>query len=410
MRKENNGCPVATIRELTGNEFSEHHAKKACTLYEQFLEKILSDSTDELELEGQLRGATTYNNGEQVVEMLHSILNLKNKTPQELLELHDYDVTQYEFVKHDMNMWSMYSKKDGISGLMSSRLRVKKLQDLITKNQFIEIYKDIELPKIEDYTYTDGDKLLLIGLVDIHLGKQCHELEVGYTHTIEDTIKEVKEKISELVYETRQRNIKLEKIILPIGQDFFNVDNNNNTTTSGTPQDTYIPHVILYRKGLELLFWIVEKLRKEAPVDLYYIQGNHDYHVSFHAYETLRARYMDNKTINFCDSVEPRQYIKYGKCLIGLGHGDNEKVSDLDKIMPAEADKLWSSTEYRELVLSHKHQRILIDSKGHLVRRLSCLSPSDRWSNKKAYIGTLKQLQSLVYDKEKGMRYEINIT
>lgn len=78
--------------------------------------------------------------------------------------------------------------------------------------------------------------LLELDLFDVHFGKLAWAPETGQNYDL---------KIAEAVYRNAIDDLldyaagfAVERVVLPIGQDFAHIDSEKNTTTSGTPVDT----------------------------------------------------------------------------------------------------------------------------------------------------------------------------
>lgn len=193
-------------------------------------------------------------------------------------------------------------------------------------------------------------------------------------------------------------------------QDFYNIDDEKNQTTAGTPQDTDTRWQKMFRRGNEITIWAIEQLRKIAPVEVYYVQGNHDYKMSYFTLEFINAWYRGNANVTVHMSVKPRQYIEFGNCMIGYAHGDKIAKKRLHLMMQAEASEIWGRTKYRELHLGHIHSEQVEELQGYKKRNISSVTAIDKWHSDKAYIGTIRQMQAFVWDFNYGLENIYNIT
>ena len=91
-----------------------------------------------------------------------------------------------------------------------------------------------------------------------------------------------------------------------------------------------------------------------APVEVFYVPGNHDKVSSLHAVRYLFAWYKDSDRVKIDPDPRARKYIEYGNNLIGFSHGADEK-SRIYGSMQVEAPEAWGRTKYREFLCGHLH-------------------------------------------------------
>jgi hypothetical protein len=240
---------------------------------------------------------------------------------------------------------------------------------------------------------------------DVHFGKLAWAPETSSEYNIgiarESLISSAK------TFVDRCKAFPLDMVVIFIGQDFFHVDNNFNTTTAGTPQDVDGRYAQIIVAGEEAMIESVEIFRKISLVKLYTIPGNHDCLSSFHLTRTLKAYFRNSENVIVDDSPCPRKYVRYGTNLIGCTHGNEEKHSDLPIIMAVERNDFGSAT-CREWHLGHLHkskrtQTTNVDQfNGVTVRILQSLSGTDAWHHRKGYVGGTRAAEALVYSKDGG--------
>jgi hypothetical protein len=174
------------------------------------------------------------------------------------------------------------------------KLRVEKARDAVAimledAKKFAPIY-----PKISYKNYIDGC-LYEIAIPDIHFGRLAWEEESGADFDIKIARQCVDSVIKQLLSYASKYNI--DKILLPIGNDFFNSDNNLDTTTRGTFQDEDTRWQKTFRKGREMAVSMIDECTSIAPVDVLVIAGNHDQQRSFYLGEALDAWYHHNEML-----------------------------------------------------------------------------------------------------------------
>jgi hypothetical protein len=185
----------------------------------------------------------------------------------------------------------------------------------------------------------------------------------------------------------------IEKILMPIGNDFFHVDNQENKTTRGTPQDADGRYPKIWAAGKLAVIEAIERLVKIAPVEVLYVPGNHDLVASFHLCDYLSAYFRNTKDVKVDTEPKERKYYQYGPVVLGFTHGDEECHRDLPGLMLHEARKLMAKASTLEIHLGHLHKaketvHVNTDtfSGGTRVRVLPSLSGTDKWHYRKGYI------------------------
>ena len=264
------------------------------------------------------------------------------------------------------------------------------------------------VPKLQKRKYAKLPKGLWYELdfPDIHFGKETWAEESGHDYNIEIARSVVISTFDRLLDFAAPHGI--EKIILPFGNDFFNVDNKENTTTHGTPQQEDTRWQRTFREGRRLAEGMIERCMEVAPVEIMVIPGNHDEQRTFYLGEVLHARYFSHKHVVVDNSAKKRKYIHFGKNLIGFTHGYWEKPSKLPSIMPLEEPEKWAASLHREFHLGDKHhkkdlQHRTEDMDGVTIRYLRSLSATDTWHFDKGFIGTPRSAEGFLWDKEDGI-------
>lgn len=249
---------------------------------------------------------------------------------------------------------------------------------------------------------------LFLGLVDHHFGKLAWGPEVGgsngdldisrvvYANAIEETVE-------------RCRGHYIDKIVMPIGNDFAHIDNKQGTTAAGTPQD----HDGRYEKiaGVleEALIRGVRQARDVAPVEVVWIPGNHDPVTSLWLCRVIKWAFDGDKHVTVDTSPCPVKYRHFGKCLIGMAHGDGPRDKALKDMMPIERADWWAASKAcREWLTGHLHQQKkterlgTFEEAGQIFRILASLAPTDSWHYRNGFSMTRKATESYLYSYEWG--------
>ncbi len=405
---------------LYGTEVSSDHARKTLRVLEMTIEEAKKDQTNR-QIHEELNDRDFKNDyktkieinkdGTQTSDKLIVMSEEECKDVEFLLKAHGYDIKVWELVSARNNIWNVYSKKDGIQTLYSSKIVVKpKIQEFDiewVKEVFNELKDNYKLPIIKNkFVNQVTDKMLEINLADVHLNKLCFVDETGteYNHTIAE------EKLINIIHDIveRTKQYKFEKILLPVGQDFLNFDTVLGTTTKGTRQDASLRYPQMFKLSLKIFIYIINYLSQYAPVEVFYVGGNHDKMLSFCLVMALEQRYCNNENVYVDTSERLRKYYHYGNCLIGFAHGDEEK-SKIGKLMAVEVPELWGKTKYREMHCSHLHKEMVVDEmNGLILRRISSISGTDAWSYENGYVGAIRKAQAFIWDKNYGLTDILN--
>lgn len=332
------------------------------------------------------------------------------KNPSSLLKAHGFDVKEWVLVSARNNVWNVYSKQDGIQELYSSKIIVKPRTN-ISLEEIEEFYSALintySSPIVEKYENKNG-LLFELPIVDLHLGKFSTSDIVKDEYNTQ-IARDCFNKVIDTCI-SRLKGVNIEKIVFPIGNDFFHFDTVGTTTTCGTPQDTDMKHQTLFKSGVLLLIDGITKLSNElkAPIEVFCVQGNHDFMTSYHAVMSLWCYFHNNENVTVDLSTSPRKYVEFGNCLIGYSHGEKEKKR-IEKIMQVEAAESWGRTKFREFHLGHLHSEQVSEDGGIIIRNLSSVTGTDAWHHNSGYVGAIRKCTCFLWDKENGLDSTFNV-
>lgn len=289
-------------------------------------------------------------------------------------------------------------------------LTVKPLGDHLTFPQILDAFKELEPIPTSKQEYKDilpSEGLLFeLPMMDFHLGKLSWLEETSQDYDLKIAEKLWRNVILDLISKAIKFG-SIEKIVFPIGQDFFHFDTPRGTTTAGTQLDTDTRWQKMFRKGVELLVWSIEELAKIAPVDVMWVPGNHDQMLSYAAVIGLYQRYSESTNVKVNTKASPRKYILFGKNLIGYSHGDKEGKR-LQGLMQIEAPELWGKSVFREFHIGHLHTEMTITNNGIVFRQISAITASDAWHGENGFLGSTRQAQGFIWSKESGLEAILN--
>lgn len=359
-------------------------------------------------------------NGDDLSIMINT--NVEVKSLEQLLEVCEVDKSVWEVVSWQCKKWDLGIKN------AASVIETKQLFSVSAKFRPIKLEENLPLqkevllkelfkvsPKVLKYDVSLcgnlRNKLLEIDIFDMHFGKLAHREEVGEDYDLKIAVNRYKTAIRELL--SRVNLSEVERIMFPVGQDLINVDNLQNTTTGGTPQDCDSRFHKIVKTVKQVLIDSINELSIIAPVDVIISVGNHDEQTSFMIGEMLEAYYHNNENVNIDNKASLRKYYQFGNVSIMLTHGNKEKFADLGMIFAAENPKLWASTAFRFIKIGHFHHNKKVSTlqaqefQGFQVQIIPSLSGSDAWHTGKGY-KSLKQAKAFLYDRKEGLIGEFN--
>ena len=360
------------------------------------------------------------------------------KTLDQLLKACEVDLSTWRVKDHIINKWDVTSWKSGKPETRQNfqvKARLERVQEMVDTVNVAEVFadmiKDYEPPMLNITTpnlfsdlAVDADEynLLEISIFDLHMGKLAWGGETGENYDTKIARARFLEAIEKLLKRAAPFNIS--KILFPVGNDFFNSDTILNTTTKGTPQDEDLRWQKTFQVGVTLLVDAINMLKQTGvPVDVVVIPGNHDFERSFYMGSFLEAWFRSDKQVYVNNHASPRKYYRFGKVLLGLTHGSEEKESSLPMLMASDiaSKPHWSETTYHEWHLGHQHRKKNVNYKvydnksttlnedlGVIVRYLSSLTGTEEWHHKKGYVGQIKAADAFIWNDESGMIAHLN--
>lgn len=262
------------------------------------------------------------------------------------------------------------------------------------------------LPELVQPTSSSG-RMLEVPLFDQHFGKYCWADETG---TDFDSAK-----AERLVVGAVQRAADaaggFEEALLVVGGDYFHADSRHNTTErGGHVLDVDTRQAKVWEAATRALHRAVELLAAKANrVHVIVIPGNHDWESSFHLQRLLAAYYRNEARVHVPTSPRSRQYVLWGKVLLGFAHGHLMPMQDLASLMAAEVPEWWAQSTERTWHLGHIHKRkglryLSGDTfHGVQVEHLESLAGTDAWHHENGFIGNPRRLEAFVWHNERGL-------
>lgn len=257
--------------------------------------------------------------------------------------------------------------------------------------------------------------LMVMGIMDPHFGKLCWGRETGWEdYDVEIARACMSEAVSDLLQQASAMPYQIEQILLPLGNDFYHVDNGRNQTTGGTQMDVDGRRQRSYRAGREAVMEMVRALVQVAPVKVSIVPGNHDEETMFALGDALELVFDSAKHVEVDNGPKLTKYHEWHSVLIGLNHGKDIKPARLGGVMAAECREAWGRTLWREWLIGHWHTKgeamyvPVSEQQGVRVRTIPSLTPPDAWHARNGYIGNVRAAECLIYHPEAGYRAQFS--
>ena len=354
---------------------------------------------------------TQYKDGtieaQKVVEYNKEIFGNKDK----LLDYLGYNHEEWEFTYITTSTWEQHTKEQKTKQLYAVKFKVKPRTQELTTEEYLNIAKDVFSKEIKPFNFKkqpkidrlDKNKLLELPGIELHLGKMAWSGDTGqdYDKNIaQDRFYNILQGILE-----KQEIEQCDTCLMCIGNDFFNSDTVNATTTKGTPQTNDLRWKKMFNLGLKMYVEMINTLLdKFNHIEIRLCSGNHDKMASFYLYMALSCYYRNNDKIKFVDNYKDVQCFLWGKCGIFFSHGDSN-LKRMIKSIPAEFYEEWGKTIYRELHLGHLHKEVVVDDdSGMITRRIGSPTGTDQWHYEERFIGSTQKYQTFVWDKNTGLQ------
>lgn len=313
--------------------------------------------------------------------------------------------TSYSYVvRENLRLRKLLDKRDKKSAAAKLELEHDFREELEALKKLAK-EKIKRTPKVYKTPHDTGI-LLEIATPDLHVGKLAHSIETGgRPYDVKIAIATFERALEALV--ERTSGYKIEEILMVAGNDLFNSDSPENTTTAGTAVSTDGRFHKTFHHVRNMMVKAVERLRQIAKVHVLIVPGNHDRQTAYHLGDSLECYFHNDPSVVVTNTPATRKYFIWGKCLIGFCHGDEGKRDDYPLLMAVENPEAWGQAKFREIHTGHYHKQQLEEHNGVRVRILSALCPPDDWHASQGYIGALRQAEAFVWSKTEGLLAQV---
>lgn len=223
-----------------------------------------------------------------------------------------------------------------------------------------------------------SDLLAVYPIGDPHVGMLSWEPETGASFDLDKARDIMCAAMNDLV----QRGPRTDRALIVNLGDYFHADNYlNRTSRSGHPLDVDGRWPKVLQVGIEILVYMIDRaLEHHRLVRVINEIGNHDDHSAIMLSVALASHYRNEPRVEIDLSPSQYHWHKFGKCLIGVTHGHNQKHDDLESIMAAERAQDWGETEHRYWYVGHIHHSTKKEKRGCVIESFRTLAPRDAWA------------------------------
>lgn len=358
------------------------------------------------------KSKTVYGDGTIEAEDIVNLSSEIKDNPNLVLKEMGYNPNEWDLVYMQFSNWGVHTKEQETKQLYAVKFKLRPRAKELSIDEAVEISKqvfgkEIKPLRLNKSKAIKGNEDLMIECpaIELHLGKLAHHLETGENYDYKIARERFEAIIRELVAYKETTNA--DKLLLSIGNDFFNSDTPTNTTTLGTQMQNDIRWQKMWLVGLEMYLEAIHTLRDNfSEININLVSGNHDTMSSFYLYFALDQAFKNDNVVKFSPEYKKLQVYEFGKCGIFTHHGDfkGQNYKKLIQSVAYEYPEIWGRTEHRELHLGHLHTELVVDEQsGLIVRRIGSPSGTDAWHYENRFIGSRKVHQFFLWNKNYGM-------
>lgn len=216
-------------------------------------------------------------------------------------------------------------------------------------------------PKLPPRFEPRTGSMLVLDPADVHIGKLSVASETGYRY--DEVIAE--HRLIEGCRVLAERGLAngCATVLFVIGNDIAHIDTPRSTTTSGTHQNQAGVSIFDIHRICQLAYIRIIHMLLEMglTVNVMFNPSNHDWVLGFSIAQVVQAWFGQHPNVTISDygvSERHRKYLRFGRNLIGLTHGDGAKEADLGQIMLVEARSHMSEANLNYWYVHHFHHKI----------------------------------------------------
>jgi UDP-2,3-diacylglucosamine pyrophosphatase LpxH len=259
-------------------------------------------------------------------------------------------------------------------------------------------FQGIAKPVPTPYIISD-EKLNIFPLGDPHIGMLAWGAETGENFDLKIATADLLACVDMLAERAPQAR---RAALINVGDFAHAQSDDQRTPTGGNKLDVDGRFGKVAQTGFAIMIHLTNRLlERHEIVDVFNARGNHDPLMAQLIAMYLQAWYRNEPRVTVHDAFNPFQYIRFGKNLIGIHHGDGAKPSDLPEIMAADRPQDLGETEFRLWVTGHIHHETCKEFRTCTVESFRTLAAKDFWHHWKGYRSG-QSLSALTFHKDYG--------
>jgi hypothetical protein len=318
------------------------------------------------------------------------------------LEHAKVDLAIWEVDHYIVNSWDVTMKGEDSEPVVSTNFQVKVwLRRRITKVETDAIDEVISKMRVHAPKYptiirsklAKDERFLyeVSAFFDPHLGRLSWGKETGVDWDMTIGREVILNAGADLLH--RAREFPIEKILIPIGNDTFEMNDPTNMTPTNH-NTLYVDgrYVHVFERGYECLRDFIDMCLNVAPVDILWVPGNHDPQTSYHVVRILEEHYSKCNDVHVDRTPPTRKRYLYGPTFLGFTHGCELQNKDVAAVFMSEFRQDFSTCKHFEVHMGHTHKmketRLLTGGTeigGVRIRVLPSLTAPSNWEYQQGY-------------------------
>ncbi len=353
-------------------------------------------------------------------------IDIKKTTIQTLDELVDYckidlsvwavrkcKITKWELAAIPRTVgssgnWSRPSTEPIVVPLFSVRAELNKKENILEAKREIAALKEdakkliVPAPYINLIPREQTGNMLVISTPDLHIGKLAWSPETGWADYDSKIARQDGENAIAALMD-RTGHYKYDSIAFIVGNDLYQADNKQQTTTRGTPVFGDSRYHKTFRMGRDMIAGQINLFRSFAPeVKVVVVPGNHDELTAWQLGDSLECLFDSAADVTVDNEPCSRKYLQHGTCMFMWCHGNEGKKPEYPLLMAVERPRMWAATTSRECHTGHLHTKALFEKNGILVRTLPSLCSADDWHSRMCFVGNQRSAEAYIYNDRMG--------
>jgi hypothetical protein len=384
------------------------------------------------EMGGKARNVTyrETDEGAEIESTSKRIVTLDDLLTACQVDLEQWEVEKFVITKHEMGRKETYKDLEfdegKITGTLmdSGRLNVEPLINIkvwLKRRQEAPLAIAVEsiIARLKEHApqykppkalRPSGEYLLIPAIFDAHMNKRS----IDGLYTVQQAKQDFIDASEALAARTMALGYRIDRIMIPAGNDALHADNLHGTTTKGTPLELAGAQGYAIAALCEAYTHLIERMATIAPVDVIMVPGNHDRYSTHWLGQVLAAQFSRHPHVSVDATCPERSYYQYGRNLIGLTHGDGAKPDKLYSLMTSEAKALFYVTDYQEVLVGNFHvnkrmRHYVTEEYGMNVSVFPALCPADQWHSFMGFVGNKRAATAKMYHREHGPAAEIPV-